>query len=143
MTAASVALPPPHHTRRTLRRAQLRGRGPRRPSAREAGDGVYVVRVCFGPPAQSTLLRSQVFVVEVDGRPARGFDDLPAAPASAAGALGSHMHIRTLDHYGKEGMQTLRPDGLFWPGAEFPREPDGGWARGDRSGIGSDGAPRP
>eukprot|EP00747_Dinoflagellata_sp_TGD_P101055 gnl/TRDRNA2_/TRDRNA2_168227_c1_seq3.p1 gnl/TRDRNA2_/TRDRNA2_168227_c1~~gnl/TRDRNA2_/TRDRNA2_168227_c1_seq3.p1 ORF type:complete len:223 (-),score=26.77 gnl/TRDRNA2_/TRDRNA2_168227_c1_seq3:126-794(-) len=92
--------------------------------------GVYVVRVCYGSPAQTGDLTSKVWILEVDGRPIRCLDDLPSAqPESLAAptALGGDVRVRLVNHQGKESMETLRPDRLFWPVTELRREPSGRW----------------
>mmetsp|Transcript_183353 Transcript_183353/g.581447 ORF Transcript_183353/g.581447 Transcript_183353/m.581447 type:complete len:194 (+) Transcript_183353:1277-1858(+) len=97
-----------------------------------AGDfpGVYVVRVCYGAPGQSTGMSARNFLLEVDGRPIRCLDDLPPAPATPSpGALGADVRVRVVDHIGREGMQTLRPDPVFWPLIELHRQSDGSWTR--------------
>lgn len=109
----------------------------------EKGPGVYVVRVCFGSPAQAGELKSQVWVLEVDGCSVRRLQDLPkrtrASGEHAAGELPpmnsptSFVRIKTANHFEKETMETLRPDALFWPEAELWQEADGTWTRREAS----------
>jgi len=89
--------------------------------------GVYVIRVCFGGPSQSTGMSARVFIMEVDGKPIRRLSDLPA-PAPSTG-LGADLRIRTVDHLGRASMETLRPDPTFWPSSSLTRSADGTWRR--------------
>eukprot|EP00747_Dinoflagellata_sp_TGD_P214181 gnl/TRDRNA2_/TRDRNA2_87073_c0_seq1.p1 gnl/TRDRNA2_/TRDRNA2_87073_c0~~gnl/TRDRNA2_/TRDRNA2_87073_c0_seq1.p1 ORF type:complete len:171 (+),score=32.02 gnl/TRDRNA2_/TRDRNA2_87073_c0_seq1:400-912(+) len=106
-------------------------RGEQRASERPAipSIGVYAVRVCYGSPAQAGELKAQVWILEVDGCPVRCLDDLPRAAPAAAGALGADLRVRMVDHCGRESMETLRPDDLFWPASELRRGEDGRWTR--------------
>mmetsp|Transcript_183352 Transcript_183352/g.581438 ORF Transcript_183352/g.581438 Transcript_183352/m.581438 type:complete len:628 (+) Transcript_183352:1-1884(+) len=121
------------HTPRALRRAGIVPKSILEAACSDgAGDfpGVYVVRVCYGAPGQSTGMSARNFLLEVDGRPIRCLDDLPPAPATPSpGALGADVRVRVVDHIGREGMQTLRPDPVFWPLIELHRQSDGSWTR--------------